>query len=93
MADQLKEHIWELEEKIEELSRNKPIEIITSVCGGLLDNVVVKIDGKIVKDFDWYHFDWDVYDHDDISPYIGGLDNATQEQAEKQHEKLLKETK
>ena len=68
------------------------IEIITSVVDGLMsDDPVLKIDGKIVKDFDWYHFDWDVYDHDDISPYIGGLDNATKEQAEKQHEKLMEE--
>ena len=61
------------------------IEIITSVVDGLMsDDPVIKIDGKIVKDFDW-----DVYDHEDIAPYIGGLDNATQEQAEKQHNKLM----
>ena len=66
------------------------IEVITSVVDGLMsDDPVIKIDGKIIKDFDWYHFDWDVYDHEDIAPYIGGLDNATQEQAEKQHDKLM----
>ena len=68
------------------------IELITSVVDGLMsDNPIIKIDGKIVKnlDFDWYHFDWDIYDYEDTAPYIGGLDNATKEQAEKQHKKLI----
>tara|TARA_R100001530_G_scaffold134304_1_gene108925 strand:- start:667 stop:957 length:291 start_codon:yes stop_codon:yes gene_type:complete len=87
MADQLKEYIWDLEEQIEELSKPKSIEIITSVCEGLGEEPVLKIDGKIVKDFKHYHFDWDVYDYDDTG-YQGGKEDVTEDEAFRLHEQL-----
>ena len=66
------------------------IEIITSVCGGLGENPVIKIDGKIVKDFKHYHFDWDVYDCDDTG-YQAGREDVTEKEAEKLHKELTTE--
>jgi hypothetical protein len=76
-----------LEEQIEELSKPKSIEIITSVCDGLGENPVIKINGKIVKNFKHYHFDWDVYDHEDLG-HQGGQEGLTEYEAEKLHAKL-----
>jgi|TARA_Y100000310_G_scaffold315511_1_gene366144 hypothetical protein len=67
------------------------IEIITSVSEGILDNLVVKVDGKIVKDFKQYHFDWDCFDMEDTAYRMGELEDCTKEQAYKHHEELIKE--
>jgi len=63
------------------------IEIITSVNEGLGEEPVLKIDGKPVKNFDWYHFDWDVYDFEDKA-FNGGQDNITEDAAFKLHAKM-----
>jgi|3_EtaG_2_1085321.scaffolds.fasta_scaffold39508_4 hypothetical protein len=88
MADQLKQRIWDLEEQIEELSKPKSIEIITSVCDGLGENPVLKINGKIVKNFKHYHFDWDVYDCEETG-YQGGRSDVTEAEAHGHHEELV----
>ena len=69
------------------------IEIITSVCMGILDNLVVKVDGKIVKDFKQYHFDWDCFDTEDTAYSMGELEDCTIKQAYKHHEELICEHK
>ena len=67
------------------------IDIITSVVDGLAEVPVLKIDGKIVNDFDWFNFDWDAYDFVEVA--WNGTGNLTQEQAHELHSKLIKEDK
>ena len=66
------------------------IDIITSIVDGLAEEPVLKIDGKIVNDFNWHHFDWDVYNYEDTASFIGGLHNANHLQAKEFHSKLIK---
>ena len=63
------------------------IKIITSVNEGLGEEPIIMIDGKIVADFEHYHFDWDGYDHD--TKCIQGGEECTEEEAFKLHEKLI----
>ena len=67
------------------------IDIITSVVDGLAEVPVLKINGKIVNDFDWFNFDWDAYDFAKVA--WNGQSEVTQEQAKKLHSKLIKEEK
>ena len=63
------------------------IKIITSVCEGLGEEPIIIIDGKAVTDFKHYHFDWDVYDHDETG-HQGDQEDVTEDEAFKLHAKL-----
>ena len=64
------------------------IDIITSVTDGLAEKPILKIDGEIVYDFNWYAFDWDGYDGEDTCIQAG--QECTCEEAHELHSKIIK---
>jgi hypothetical protein len=65
------------------------IQIITSIVGGILDDVTVRIGEKIVTDFEHLAFDWDVYEGEERASYQGNLEDCTEEEAKEHYNDLV----
>ena len=75
------------------------IQIITSIVGGILDDVTVRIGEKIVSardltlsdgtDFEHLAFDWDVYEGEERASYQGNLEDCTEEEAKEHYNDLV----
>ncbi len=69
------------------------IQIITSVSGGILDDVTLKIGDKIITNFKHLAFDWDEYDCEETAYSMGDLKDCTKEDAEKHYDDIVQESK